>query len=559
MRTFVVVLAATLTLSPLRSADPGQTGTAAGDDARLAELHDALLPMLQTGRDPDPDSLEALADVYLSGLGVPRDPVLACSLLKQAFGAAVFRYNVPEHPVVARLAIRQEDVCGSLGEEARSEAEEMMACPRFGTDTEQYALDAGRFVEVSRRGIRVQHPGGSELHPFPGGCGQRLALVRHARIDPPPDTDWPVRHLIELYVWMAGVRDRLPMRSLEWFLLEIVQGAVEVRAGETLLEEPGSIWQPMPVPADLLEVSFTMQASGKIAVGATRPRARREPTLLAALERPAPEPPRDAPRLPTSGTAYLDVTAVDRSGIPVPDAEVILTGVVSRTISTGETGTASLDGLPSGRYDVVVRAPGLAPNAPRVVDLSDGKAASVEVTLKPNAPTGSVTIGCGGLIPRTLADLASNADAILLVRIADRLTLESQSPEAGPLQLTTVNRVRVVGVFKGAETTPGARDVPIIQLGGSIDRGDYIQHHDYNGHAPLNVGDEYVLFVRRESAGSLGIVAAREGAFRLRNRRVEPLGSGVLAEAWKERSAIRFIEAVRAQVAAPLNPHPGRP
>ena len=551
MRTFVVVLAATLTLSPVRRADPGQTGTA-GDDAWLVALHDsALLPMLQTGRDPEPDSLERLADVYLSGRGVPRDPVLACSFLKQAVGAAVFRYHVPDHPTVARLAAREEDVCGSLDQEARTEAEELMGCPRFGTETEQYALGPGQFVEVSRRGIRLQHAGESQLHPFPGGCGQRLALVRHSRVDPPPDTDWPVRHLIELYVWLAGARDGLPMRSLEWFLLEIVEGAVEVRAGETLLKEPGSLWRPMSVPWDLLEVSFTMQASGQIAVGPRSRKGRGEPHVLASLEeKAARHSPRDAPPLPTTGTAYLDVTAVDRSGVPVPDAEVILTGVVSRTTRTGETGTASLDGLPSGRYDVVVRAPRLAGSTPRVFDLSDGKGTSIALTLKPHAPTGAVTMACGGVLPRTFAELASEADAVLHVRIADRLTLESRDPESTLLQLTTVNSARVVGVFRHSGSTARVDEVSISQPGGSLDRGVDIQQHDYNRHAPLNVGDEYVLFLREGPAGVLTIVAAPDGAFRLRNGRVEPLGNGGLAESWKERSAARFLSTLSAEVAS---------
>ena len=93
----------------------------------------------------------------------------------------------------------------------------------------------------------------------------------------------------------------------------------------------------------------------------------------------------------------------------------------------------------------------------------------------------------------------------------------------------------------------------IVQFGGVIDRGDYLDRHLYNRLPPLNVGDEYVAFLYRSETGDYSIHGAEEGAFRIRNGRVESPGGGGVAAAWKGRSAAKFFEALRitSQVAAP--------
>jgi hypothetical protein len=106
-----------------------------------------------------------------------------------------------------------------------------------------------------------------------------------------------------------------------------------------------------------------------------------------------------------------------------------------------------------------------------------------------------------------------------------------------------VNTVQVLQTFKGVAVMPGAGATMTIQQGGGqLDRGDYIEHHTYNRLPPLNVGDEYVLFLLRGTDGSYSILGAEEGAFRIRNARVEPLGGGGAAAAWKERSAAKFFQ-----------------
>ena len=87
--------------------------------------------------------------------------------------------------------------------------------------------------------------------------------------------------------------------------------------------------------------------------------------------------------------------------------------------------------------------------------------------------------------------------------------------------------------------------VTMRQFGGRMDRGDSIDFHSFNQLPPLNVGDEYVLFVYVDSAGTFTIYGAEEGAFRVRNGRVDPLGRGGAASTWKGRSAREFFQALR--------------
>ena len=81
-----------------------------------------------------------------------------------------------------------------------------------------------------------------------------------------------------------------------------------------------------------------------------------------------------------------------------------------------------------------------------------------------------------------------------------------------------------------------------------IDRGDMIQAHMSGNLAQLNVGDEYVVFLRRQESGQLALAHLEESVFLIRNGRVYPAGKGRVAVAWKERSAERFFDALRARV-----------
>jgi hypothetical protein len=243
----------------------------------------------------------------------------------------------------------------------------------------------------------------------------------------------------------------------------------------------------------------------------------------------------------TVGNANVDVTIVDGVGVPLKGVTVKLTGVVNRDAVSTDFGFVRFDALPAGRYDVVASMKSMARSAPRVLDLPALGVTSVEVTLKPYGPGGSDTQACGGFDPSSIRTLSRVAHFVLHVRIAEQHTIERPDPEG----VATVNQVQVLQSFKRNEHAPVAGSiVDVRQGGGRIDRGDFIDVHKFNNLAPLNIGDEYVLFVY-DNAGDYTILGAEEGVFRVRNGRVEPLGGAGAASTWNGRPAQRFFEALR--------------
>jgi hypothetical protein len=265
---------------------------------------------------------------------------------------------------------------------------------------------------------------------------------------------------------------------------------------------------------------------------------------------PTQERPRVADTLPSvvaAGNANVEVTIVDGADAPLEGVTVKLTGVVNRDAVSSDVGFVTFYALPEGRYDVVASMKNMAPTAPRVLDLPALGVTFVEVTLKPYGPSGSVTDACGGFDPSSVRTLSTGAHLVLHVKVAEQHTVESAPPaDTASGHVTTVNRVQVLQSFKRSAQAPMAGSIVTIrQGGGRIDRGDYIDSHSFKRLAPLNVGDEYVLFVYVDPAGTYTIYGAEEGAFRVRNGRVDALGSGGAASAWRGRSAERFFEALR--------------
>ena len=68
----------------------------------------------------------------------------------------------------------------------------------------------------------------------------------------------------------------------------------------------------------------------------------------------------------------------------------------------------------------------------------------------------------------------------------------------------------------------------------------------FNNLPPLNPGDDYVLFLYTAANGEHTIHGAEEGAFRIRNGRIEPLGKAGASETWKHRPATEFFAALQA-------------
>jgi hypothetical protein len=524
-------------------------------ESAAALLHPLVFDSLMKGDPPmpHPGAVETLARMYWAGQGVPQDRIVGCSLVDLAVSATGFWIPtpvhpvVPEHPLLTGLNRLHASTCDTLPLDDRNEAGQMIGCPKFGPDRQVLDIDR-RALEIDRRGFHF----GGVMAPRAMECFERLVLARQTRVDPAAGAASAVgpRYLVELFSWRLVQPGVFPQRALQWTLVEVLGSKIEWRESKELVREPGPTWLKLEAPPSFSDVRFAMSADGDIT---WRFNGSRIEGTLAALPERAPDGADDLPRLPSKGRSQVDVTVADHFGRPLEHAKVRLTGVVDRERESSADGRVTFRGLPAGRYDLIASADGLASSAPRVLDLSGADTASLDVVLKPYKPAGMVTIACGGNDPSTIRSLAAGAHAVLHVRVTGQSTADR---EAGPPngELTTSNQSQVLHGFKRDALSPGDGSViTIVQGGGRIDRGDYVEFHGYNRLAPLNVGDEYVLFLYRDASGAYGIHGAEEGAFRIRNGRVESPGSGGVAEAWKGRSAAKFFEGLRitSQVPAP--------
>jgi hypothetical protein len=93
-------------------------------------------------------------------------------------------------------------------------------------------------------------------------------------------------------------------------------------------------------------------------------------------------------------------------------------------------------------------------------------------------------------------------------------------------QVRTFHTSRVLRVLAG-DVAKGSRIV-VMQIAGQLELADKVLRIE--GFAPLAAGDRYVVFLRRlESRGVWTLVGDREGAFKLKDGRVQPQGRGVVA------------------------------
>ena len=194
---------------------------------------DPLAPQSETF--PNAEATERLATMYLQGVGVPVDRVLACTLFFHASRSAMYEHGMSLPALYERLARskmkvsdmprppagpdprfdrQREEVCGALSADEEQEAGDLMSCVRFGPDLQAFTLDSGHWVQISRRGILVHYRDADRQHyltPWPL-CGQRFTHARHVRVAPKA-AGGRARHFLELFSSMLKV-DAMPMRRV---------------------------------------------------------------------------------------------------------------------------------------------------------------------------------------------------------------------------------------------------------------------------------------------------------------------------------------------------------
>jgi hypothetical protein len=543
------ILAAALLMTGVASTAAGQTWSELQERGRHAEAAEALQALVLNALSspdmffPDVEATISLARLYAEGRGVEQDRVVGCSFAELAYHAAAFRHPDPQHPAVHRVELARAAACDDLAPDDRQEAVQMMACPVYGPELQSFALDAHHVADVSRRGIVIRQAGAEQVEPLPAfGCPRRLALARHTVV-PDGRTSSRDRHFLEVFTW-APSADGRARQTLTWSLGEVLDGALKWHTMEPLGDRAGSPWSSEPLPVELTTVGFETVREGQV-------RWRFTGIELAGTIDPLPEPEASElpPALPSTGSARVVVTSRDVHGAPLPGASVRLSGMVSRDAAADEAGMVTFDYLPDGRYDVVVSAKGLASSAVQVFDLAGSTTRALDAWLKPHAATSAMTLACGGLDARNLAALASGAAAVVHVAVVDQNTVDDVNRNDSGVRLTTRTLVRVLRTFKALAFGPAAGSrVTVVQPGGRIDRGAEVQMHTFNRLAPLDVGDEYVLFLIVNADGAYSVHGSEEGAFRIRNGRVDPLGSAAAAETWKSRAAAGFLRALEQHV-----------
>jgi hypothetical protein len=251
---------------------------AAGDYSRAAALLHPLILGVFAGPDvsADPEAFEALARLYATGLGVPQDPVLACTLFDHAHRGvmnvhpgddvdSVKRY-MANSARVERLRIEH---CNRLGQAERDESIRLLACPTapFPPHTLDIDLAVGHTLEFDRRGLRIrrgltEHSSNlNELSLF--GCPAAFELVRHARADPPSGAARKPRHFLELFTWTLMSHNGQPQMGLLWHVFEIGESGWAPRGFETLAFVSPRWPLPSP-PATSTTVEFEMQPDGAV-------------------------------------------------------------------------------------------------------------------------------------------------------------------------------------------------------------------------------------------------------------------------------------------------------
>jgi len=209
---FRFALAASLCLPSVAAAQSWTDALQAKDYARAAAVLQQIVsgPELMLSPGP-PEPFTALATLYRDGLGVERDPVLACALAKTA-DMAVDASRYPPDPAgierreaaVAASAAFVASICNDLPAEDRTTALRSSApgCYAFGMHEHMLAVGSTT-VHVGRLGIRLADDQASLIEFW---CMPLVSWVRHVAVVPPRDAmpGIQTRDFIEVRVWSNG-------------------------------------------------------------------------------------------------------------------------------------------------------------------------------------------------------------------------------------------------------------------------------------------------------------------------------------------------------------------
>jgi hypothetical protein len=264
-RTSLLVSIVLLAIVPRpAAAQPWADAIRRGDYEKAADLLHPIVtdPEAIGSFSTDPEAAQQLAKLYAEGLGVPRDPVLACTLSKMAYVGAMQRYQGSEQTsLAAALEVKH---CGDLSAEHRNTAGQLMGCLTFGLEEQELDLGAHR-ARVSHQGVVLAGVEGSEVHPLQ--CARQFARIRVTTVRPPPNRAPGVgpRHLLEIFYWLDKTQNSTRERVLVWSVFEARGKKLENISTEPLFSAADTNWKRPAMPAEVeTGLTFEMIRSGNV-------------------------------------------------------------------------------------------------------------------------------------------------------------------------------------------------------------------------------------------------------------------------------------------------------
>jgi hypothetical protein len=159
----------------------------------------------------DPEPARQLAVMYQQGLGVSKDPVLACGLARKFSSIVTLQpgqINTIDDFNASQARLKAAETfariyCTSLSA-ADSESADRIACLTFGMPDEVLTVGT-EALRVDRAGIRLASDD-SRRSEIPTNCPQLIARVLARSMEPPADavSDVKPRHFVEVLAWQAG-------------------------------------------------------------------------------------------------------------------------------------------------------------------------------------------------------------------------------------------------------------------------------------------------------------------------------------------------------------------
>ena len=210
------------------SAQTASDGVAAflrADYGRAAAL---LIPAAEDVWQPDHTAEFFLGMMYDNGLGVPADPIRACSLYVRAAGPGLISQAATTTPLTAAAMSLVRARQRSLGPEFETCNWRAGVGYDDAFEPTTFTLGPGHWVTWDLRGATIMYAGvekraGAPLKSWMTTAHAVFQPLRYTPLDSGPSRSTR-RHFVQIAMWVPG-RDR-DTWMLRWMLCEIVRDAV---------------------------------------------------------------------------------------------------------------------------------------------------------------------------------------------------------------------------------------------------------------------------------------------------------------------------------------------